>query len=172
MRMPSFFHDRRPVLLAGMLCVFFAAGLTGCASKNPLMQEPVASGAAEKNAAPASATAGVQTIKERRFLGFLTPYRIDIQQGNFVSEEMVSQLKEGMTPDQVRFVLGTPLLTDIFHANRWDYPFRLQKGNGEVTISRVTVFFKDNRLARFEGGDLPTEKDYLARLAGAATAPR
>jgi outer membrane protein assembly factor BamE len=77
-----------------------------------------------------------------------------------------------MTSDQVRFVLGTPLLTDIFHANRWDYPFRLQKGNGEVTTSRVTVFFKDNRLARFEGGELPTEKDYLARLAGAAAAAR
>jgi outer membrane protein assembly factor BamE len=182
--MPSFFHDRRPALLAGILCVCFTAGLTGCASKNPLMEEPVASGAAattpattavgtaEKNAAPAPAGTGVQTIKERRFLGFLSPYRIDIQQGNFVSEEMVSQLKEGMTPDQVRFVLGTPLLTDIFHANRWDYPFRLQKGNGEVTSSRVTVFFKDNRLARFEGGELPTEKDYLARLAGAATAAR
>jgi outer membrane protein assembly factor BamE len=184
MRMPSFFHYRRPALLAGMLYVFFAAGLTGCASKNPLMGEPVASGtvaatpattpvgATEKNAVAAPATAGVQTIKERRFLGLLSPYRIDIQQGNFVSEEMVSQLKEGMTPDQVRFVLGAPLLTDIFHANRWDYPFRLQKGNGEVTTSRVTVFFKDNRLARFEGGELPTEKDYLARLAGAAAAAR
>jgi outer membrane protein assembly factor BamE len=182
--MLSFFHDRRPALLAGMLCVFFAPGLTGCASKNPLMEQPVASGpitatpgtttagAAEKSTAPAPATAGVQTIKERRFLGFLSPYRIDIQQGNFVSQEMVSQLKEGMTSDQVRFVLGTPLLTDIFHANRWDYPFRLQKGNGEVTISRVTLFFKDNRLARFEGGELPTEKDYLARLAGAAAAAR
>src|SRR4051794_16170805 len=100
MQMPPFSHDRRPALLAGMLCVFFAAGLAGCASKNPLMEEPVASGtaaatpatttgsAAEKNAVPVPA-AGVQTIKERRFLGFLSPYRIDIQQGNFVSQEMV-----------------------------------------------------------------------------------
>lgn len=83
---------------------------------------------------------------------------------------MVAQLKEGMTPEQVRFVLGTPQLTDIFHTDRWDYVFRLAKGNGEITTSRVIVFFKDNRLARFEGGDLPTEQDYLARIAGAIPA--
>jgi len=164
------------------LCLLLA-GLAGCASKNPLMEEPAANQAQSHSSpaaaapvastAPASATTaaaqgagGVQTTKQRRFLGFLSPYRIDVQQGNFVSREMVSQLRAGMTPDQVRFVLGTPLLTDIFHADRWDYPFRLQKGNGDITTSRVTVFFKDNRLDRFEGGDLPTEKDYLARLAG------
>jgi outer membrane protein assembly factor BamE len=79
---------------------------------------------------------------------------------------MVAQLKEGMTPDQVRFVLGTPLLNDIFHANRWDYPFRLVQGNGKVTDSRVTVYFKDNRLARVEGGDLPTEEKFLSLIAG------
>ena len=50
----------------------------------------------------------------------ITPYRIEIQQGNFVSQEMVSQLKPGMSKDQVRFVLGTPLITDSFHADRWD----------------------------------------------------
>jgi outer membrane protein assembly factor BamE len=71
-----------------------------------------------------------------------------------------------MTQDQVRFVLGTPLLTDVFHNNRWDYPFRMKKGNGEVTTSRVTLTFVDNRLARIEGGDLPTEADYLSRIAG------
>lgn len=166
------------------------ASLGGCASKNPLMEEPVArqskntpaSAAATPStsqAAPPAAAAtpspennGVQTTKQRRFLGFLSPYRVDIQQGNFVSREMISQLRPGMTPDQVRFVLGTPLLTDIFHADRWDYPFRLQKGNGEITTSRVTLYFKDNRLERFEGGDLPTEKDYLARIAGKETPPK
>lgn len=118
------------------------------------------------------ANAGAQTTGPtglRRFLGIFSPYRVDIQQGNFVSQEMVSQLKEGQTPEQVRFILGTPLLTDIFHASRWDYPFRLQKNSGEVTTSRVTVFFKDNRVVRFEGGNLPTEKDYLARIAGNAS---
>lgn len=81
---------------------------------------------------------------------------------------MVTQLKVGMSREQVRFVLGTPLLTDIFHADRWDYAFRLARGNGEVVSSRMTVFFKDGKMARFEGGDLPTEKDYIARIAGPA----
>ncbi|MDB5764700.1 MAG: hypothetical protein JWQ21_3695 [Herminiimonas sp.] len=180
MQMP-FFFNRTPAPAAGTLYFLLAACLAGCASTNPLMQEPVAAVASQtkpaaapvQGAQPASAAnTGVQTIKQQRFLGFLSPYRSDIQQGNFVSQEMVSQLKEGMTPDQVRFVLGTPLLIDLFHESRWDYVFRLQKGNGEVTSSRVTVFFKDNRVARFEGGDLPTEKDYLARLASAPSETR
>jgi outer membrane protein assembly factor BamE len=91
---------------------------------------------------------------------------MEIQQGNFVSQEAVSQLKLGMTKDQVRFVLGTPLLTDVFHGERWDYPFRMAKGNGEMTTSRVTLTFVDDRLARIEGGDLPTEADYLSRISG------
>jgi outer membrane protein assembly factor BamE len=172
MQMPSPCSDRKSVRAAGALCLVFAALLTGCASKNPLMDEPAPAATREARpaAAPtqtAAAGTGVQTTNKRRFFGIFSPYRIDIQQGNFVSQEMVAQLKEGMTPDQVRFVLGAPLLNDIFHADRWDYPFRLEKGNGEVTTSRVSVFFKDNRLARFEGGNLPTEEDYLARIAGA-----
>jgi len=110
----------------------------------------------------------VQVKQEKRFLGFFRPYRPDIQQGNFITQEMVAQLKEGMTQDQVIFLLGTPLLNDMFHADRWDYPFRMQKGNGEVTTSRVTVFFKDHRVSSFEGGDLPTEADYLERIANKA----
>jgi len=129
-------------------------------------------------AAPvATAAPGVQVTAPtglRRFLGIFSPYRIDIQQGNFVSREMVAQLKEGMqnkagvTREQVRFALGTPLLQDIFHADRWDYVFRLKKSNGEVISSRVTVYFKGDRLVRIEGGDLPTEKEYLALIAGSA----
>ncbi len=146
--------------------------LGGCASKNPLMEEPASNVATTVVADPAKAVptdaqdhTGVQTVKNRRFLGFLSPYRPNIQQGNFVSKEMVSQLRKDMTPEQVRFILGSPLLTDMFHANRWDYPFRLVKGNGVTTTSRVTVFFDNERLARIVGGDLPTEEDYLARIA-------
>jgi outer membrane protein assembly factor BamE len=184
-----------PLSLVGALLVL---GLASCASKNPLIDEPAspissapapinaASGdtvATARSATPAPAvpgtanasstpsSAGVQTTRESRFLGFFTPYRPDIQQGNFVSREMIAQLKEGMTPEQVRFVLGTPMLHDIFHADRWDYVFRLKRGNGELTSSRVTIFFKDNRLARYEGGDLPTEAEYLARIAGSIPLP-
>lgn len=178
---------------AAPLCIALAAFLAGCASKNPLMEEPVASTRAappasapapaatqQAEAKPAAATAdtrGVTTTAPtglRKFLGIFSPYRIDIQQGNFVSREMVAQLREGMaqkdgvTRDQVRFVLGTPLLTDIFHADRWDYLFRLRKGNGEVISSRVAVFFQNNRLVRIDGDQLPTEEEYLALIAGAA----
>ncbi|MGS0741173.1 outer membrane protein assembly factor BamE [Glaciimonas sp. GG7] len=142
--------------------------LAGCASKNPLIDSPVTP--TDTNAAATGTTtanAGVQTVKNRRFFGIFSPYRTNIQQGNFVSKEMISQVKEGMTTDQVSFALGTPLLTDMFHANRWDYVFRLQKGNGEVTSSRVTVYFKDSLVSRVEGGsDLPTEAEYLARISG------
>jgi outer membrane protein assembly factor BamE len=68
----------------------------------------------------------------------------------------------------VRFLLGTPLLMDMFHADRWDYPFYLARGNGELTTSRVTVYFKDDVVERFEGGNLPTEREYIARIAGPA----
>jgi outer membrane protein assembly factor BamE len=181
------------------VALLLALGLASCASRNPLIDEPASptsSAPAQNNAASgdtvaaarstspapsvpgtANATstpssAGVQTTRDSSFLGFLTPYRPDIQQGNFVSREMIAQLKEGMTPEQVRFVLGTPMLNDMFHADRWDYVFRLKRGNGELTSSRVTVFFKDNRLARYEGGDLPTEAEYLARIAGSIPLPR
>ncbi|MEB0012717.1 outer membrane protein assembly factor BamE [Glaciimonas sp. Gout2] len=146
--------------------------LAGCASKNPLIDGPTsATGANAANASSGIPTGdragdGVQTIKNPRFFGILSPYRYNIQQGNFVSKEMISQVKEGMTTEQVSFALGTPLLTDMFHANRWDYVFRLQKGNGEITSSRVSVFFKDNLVVRVDGGGLPTEADYLARISG------
>jgi outer membrane protein assembly factor BamE len=79
-------------------------------------------------------------------------YRIEIQQGNFISQEMVSQLKIGMSKEQVRFILGTPLITDSFHADRWDYIFRRQKANSkELEEHKLAVFFQDEKLARVEG---------------------
>lgn len=129
-----------------------------------------ASASASAGASAVSASSGLQRTEPttvRRFFGVFSPYRVDIPQGNFVTEEMLAQLKEGMTRDQVKFVLGTPLITDIFHADRWDYVFRMLKRNDEVLSSRVTVFFKDGKMSRFEGGNLPTEVDYLALIAGA-----
>jgi len=82
---------------------------------------------------------------------WLSPHKIEVQQGNFVSQEMVSRLKPGMSKSQVRFALGTPLLTDAFHADRWDYVYLLQKG-GKVREKRtVTVVFVDDKLQRLEG---------------------
>jgi outer membrane protein assembly factor BamE len=166
---PAVLH--RITLGAGLAC---AVLLSGCTTRNSLYESTAAATApsaieADAAKAAAEANAGAQTRKVsdlRRFLWFFSPYRPDIQQGNFVSQEMLSQLKVGMTREQVQFVLGTPLLTDMFHADRWDYPFRLERGNGELTTSRVTVFFKDGKVEKFDGGNLPTEKEYIARIAG------
>lgn len=139
----------------------------------PLLLSACAS--APKQAESADVNTGTQVIKPSglsQFFGILSPYRITIQQGNFVSEEMASQLKEGMTREQVRFILGTALLTDMFHEDRWDYPFRLQKPNGEVITSKLAIHFKNNTVEKFERGPLPTEKEYLAQITTAAIATR
>ena len=125
--------------------------------------------AADTSKAAASANAGAQTTtvtQLQKFFWVFSPYRPDIQQGNFVSQEMLAQLKVGQTRDQVKFILGTPLLMDVFHKDRWDYPFYLARGDGELTSARVTVYFKDDKVERFDGGNLPTEKEYIARIAG------
>jgi outer membrane protein assembly factor BamE len=170
------FNTRTP-FVAAALCA--ALTLSGCAAwRNqtrpaaPVSTAPEAVAAdAEKTAAAANAGAQTTTVtKLQKFLWLFSPYRPDIQQGNFVSQEMLAQLKVGQTREQVKFILGTPLLTDVFHANRWDYPFYLARGNGELTKARVTVFFKDDKVERFDGGNLPTEKEYIARIAGPAKA--
>src|SRR5258708_22694614 len=82
----------------------------------------------------------------------LSPYRIEIQQGNYVTQEMVAQLKPGLTRDQVRFVLGTPLVSDIFHEERWDYVFTRQRANSrEIEYRRIAVFFEDGKRKRVAG---------------------
>ncbi len=136
-----------------------SALVSGCAL-NPFGAKSPAS---DETAADTSGV--VQTVQKKKLFGLLPVYRPDVQQGNFVSKEMVSQLKVGMTPEQVRFVLGTPLVTDVFHGERWDYPFRMRLGDGQITTSHVSVFFRDGRVERFDGGDLPDERDYLKRLA-------
>ena len=71
-------------------------------------------------------------------------YKIDIQQGNVVTQDMIDQLRPGMTRRQVRFIMGNPLLTDTFHANRWDYLYSIQPGGGERLQERVSVIFDGN----------------------------
>jgi outer membrane protein assembly factor BamE len=78
-------------------------------------------------------------------------YRPTIQQGNVVSQEQINALQPGMSKRQVRFVLGTPMLDDVFHADRWDYVFTLGEGSRPKEMQRVTLFFSDDRLARITG---------------------
>ena len=91
----------------------------------------------------------------------ISPHRMEIQQGNFVSQEMVAQLKPGMSKDQVKFILGTPLIADVFHADRWDYVFtRIRANSRELEQRRIAVYFEGGKLKRVDGdvvasGDAP-----------------
>ena len=89
---------------------------------------------------------------------FIQPYRPDVQQGNVVTKEMVEQLRPGMTRDQVRFLLGTPLVVSLFHQDRWDYVYYLKRGKGvEEQKRRLSVTFKDGRLDGFTSDEMPPE---------------
>ena len=97
-------------------------------------------------------------------VNWITPYKIEIVQGNFVSREQVERLKPGMARTQVRDVLGTPLLASVFHADRWDYVFTLKRQGAESQALKLTVFFKGDVLDRFEGDAMPSESDFIAKL--------
>jgi outer membrane protein assembly factor BamE len=105
------------------------------------------------------------------------PHKIDIQQGNAVTQEMVAKLQPGMTRSQVRFVLGTPLLVDPFRSDRWDYFYSYQKGGALVEERRLAVYFKDDKLIRVEGDVVPAKPapekaiDDKAKPAAAAVKP-
>lgn len=80
----------------------------------------------------------------------ITPYKIDIQQGNYIQPETLAKIKPGMTKSQVRFALGTPLMVDPFHANRWDYIYRLQQRGKLVDEHKVALFFEGDILAKID----------------------
>jgi outer membrane protein assembly factor BamE len=97
-------------------------------------------------------------------VNWVTPYKVDVIQGNFVSKEQVEQLKAGMTRDQVKATLGTPLMASLFHADRWDYVFTLKRQGVESQSYKYTVFFKNDQLERFEGDAMPSEAEFIAKL--------
>ena len=82
-------------------------------------------------------------------------HKIDVQQGNLVTQEMVDQLKPGMSKRQVTFVMGTPMISDVFHADRWDYVYTMQPGGGQIEQRHVTLYFAEDALTRVEGDYQP-----------------
>ena len=92
-------------------------------------------------------------------------YKMDIQQGNIVTQDMVAKLQPGMSRGQVRFVLGTPLVADMFHADRWDYVYRLEQGGRMVEERKLVAVFSGDKLLRIEGDVIP------AAAKPAATGP-
>ena len=100
----------------------------------------------------------------KRIVGSITPYKVEVVQGNFVSKEQVEAIKPGMSRQQVRDILGTPLVTSVFHADRWDYVFTLKRQGVPAQERKLAVFFKGDALERVEGDDMPSEAEFVATL--------
>jgi outer membrane protein assembly factor BamE len=99
-------------------------------------------------------------------LGVITPYRIDIVQGNAVTKEQMALIRPGLTRLQVRDVLGSPLLADPFHADRWDYLFTLRRPGAELQRRSVIVFFEGERVKSVQApDDLPSEREFVASIS-------
>lgn len=94
----------------------------------------------------------------------VTPYKIDIVQGNVVTREQAQALRPGMTRAQISDLLGTPLLTSVFHGDRWDYVFSFRRQGEPLQQRKLTVFFKDGVLDRFDADELPSETEFVASL--------
>lgn len=113
-----------------------------------------------------AALAGCQSLQSSdNFLGVVTPYRVEVVQGNIITSEQAAQVKPGLSRAQVRDVLGSPLLTDIFHADRWDYVFTIRRQGAAAQLRRVVVRFKGEALESIDtGGELPSEREFVASI--------
>jgi outer membrane protein assembly factor BamE len=100
----------------------------------------------------------------QRIAGLVTPYRVEVVQGNFISKEQVEALKPGMSRQQVRDILGTPLVTSVFHGNRWDYVFTIRRKGVVSQERKLTAFFKGDLLDHFDSDPMPTEAEFVATL--------
>ena len=125
-------------LIAGLASVSVLSGLAGCA-------------------------ASLQSSDG--FLGLITPYRIDIVQGNVVTREQAALVKPGMSRTQVRDALGSPMVTDLFHADRWDYIFTIRRPGTEPQRRSVVVLFDGDAMKSIEAPELPSEKEFVASIS-------
>ncbi len=135
--------NHRPPLLAGLI-VAACAVLAACSSTN-------------------TAPSGTSTSAFNP-VNWITPYRADVVQGNFISREQVAQLRAGMSRNDVRNLLGTPLLASIFHADRWDYVFTMRRQGVTAQSFNYSVFFKGDLLDTFAGDAMPSETEFIAKM--------
>ncbi|MCQ9617010.1 outer membrane protein assembly factor BamE [Paenalcaligenes niemegkensis] len=98
------------------------------------------------------------------------PYKADVQQGNWITTEDVNRLQPGMTREQVRYVLGTPTLQDIFHTDRWEYPYYNKPGYGDEELRLFTVWFEGDTLVRWEGSEQPERQPFQKADTGSVDA--
>lgn len=101
----------------------------------------------------------------QRVASIITPYQIDVVQGNFVSSEQVALLKPGMERRAVRDLLGTPLLQSVFHADRWDYVFTIVRPGTEPQRRTIVATFKGDQLEKLDAPELPTEQEFVASIS-------
>jgi outer membrane protein assembly factor BamE len=107
-----------------------------------------------------------------RIASVITPYKMDIVQGNFVSAEQLALLKPGLPRAQVRELLGTPLVSSVFHGQRWDYIFTFRRQGVATQARRLTVFFTNDVVERIQTDTLPSEAEFVASLdSGRRSAP-
>ncbi|WP_092953052.1 outer membrane protein assembly factor BamE [Paracidovorax konjaci] len=106
-----------------------------------------------------------------RVVSMVTPYKVEVVQGNFVSREQVEALQPGMSRQQVKEILGTPLLTSLFHADRWEYVFTLKRPGVDAQSRKLTVYFKGDAFERAVGDEMPTEAEFVATLGSARKSP-
>lgn len=100
------------------------------------------------------------------YVRFPAVYRVAVQQGNIIDQKKVDQLQLGMTKRQAQFVMGSPLVNDVFHEDRWDYIYQLRRGDELLRDRRFTLFFENDALVRFEGdyepnAEEPVEDTYI-----------
>ncbi len=116
--------------------------------------------------AAALALSGCESLQRTdSFMGLITPYRIDIVQGNVVTQEQAALVKPGQSRLQVRDALGTPLLSDVFHAERWDYVFTLRRQGAKPQRRSVVVHFDGDVVKSIDAPDLPSEKEFVASIS-------
>ena len=115
---------------------------------------------------------GCQSLQSSdNFLGVITPYRLEVVQGNVITKEQAAQIRPGMSRAQVRDVLGSPLLTDAFHTDRWDYVFSIRRQGTDPQLRRVMALFEGDKLKAISGADdLPAERDFVASIDSFKTA--
>jgi outer membrane protein assembly factor BamE len=105
------------------------------------------------------------TLDRDRLVAAVTPYRIEIVQGNAITREQVAQARPGMTRLQVRDVLGSPMLSDPFHADRWDYIFTIRRPGTAAQRRHVVAYFEGDTLQRLDApADLPSENEFVASI--------
>jgi outer membrane protein assembly factor BamE len=134
----------RPTLLSGLLALLALGGCTTVKSLTSGIDEP-------------------PSLKG--FIAFIAPYKPDIVQGNVVTTEQISQIKPGMTRAQVKEILGSPLITDPFHGDRWDYVFTLKRQGFDDQRRAFAVLFEKDQVLKIDAPTLPSEDEFVASIS-------